>query len=258
MLLHDHPFKIYKTLKGGFGMDTILQGHSNRRKSALIGGTALIILALAAFFSYGFVHENLVLQGDATATFNNLKSSNMLFKAEIFGWTIILITDIVVTWAFYIFLEPINRSLALLAAWLRLTYTTILGVAILNLVFVLLLSNGTDNLSSFNIDQLQANVMLFLEAFETIWAIDLIIFGGHLMVIGLIISQSSKIPKVISTLLLLASAGYIIINVFTAFFSQYDEVISILKLIFNVPMILGELGFGIWLLIRGGKISKPL
>ncbi|QQP15118.1 DUF4386 family protein [Lysinibacillus agricola] len=75
--------------------------------------------------------ENLVLQGDASATFINLKSSTMLFKAEIFGWIIILITDIVVTWVFYIFLKPINRGLALLAACLRLTYTTILGIAIL-------------------------------------------------------------------------------------------------------------------------------
>ncbi|KOP79797.1 hypothetical protein AMS59_06225 [Lysinibacillus sp. FJAT-14745] len=238
-------------------MSTTIHGHSNRRKSALIGGTALIIMALAAFFSYGFVHENLVLQGDASAIFNNLTSSTMLFKAEIFGWMIILIADIVVTWAFYTFLEPINRNLALLAAWLRLTYTTILGVAILNLVFVLLLSNGIGNFS-FNIDQLQSHVMLFLEAFETIWAIDLIIFGGHLMVIGYIACKSSEIPKVISILLLLAAIGYIIINVFIVFFSQYDEVISILKLIFNVPMILGELGFGIWLLIRGGKVSKAI
>lgn len=255
MLHHDSPFKIKTTLKGGFGMDTILHEHLNRRKSALIGGTALIIMALAAFFSYGLVYENLVLQGDANATFNSLKSSNTLFTAGVFGWFIILITDIVVTWAFYTFLEPINRSLALLAAWLRLTYTTILGVAILNLVFVLLLTNGTDNLS-FNIDQLQAHIMLFLEAFETTWAIDLIIFGGHLLVIGFIAFKSSEIPKVISILLLLAAIGYIIINVFISFFSQYNEVISILKFIFNVPMIVGELGFGIWLLIRGGKVSK--
>lgn len=232
-------------------MSTTIHGHSNQRKSALIGGTALIIMALVAFFSYGFVHENLVLQEDASATFNNLTSSTMLFKAEIFGWIIILIADIVVTWAFYIFLEPINRSLALLAACLRLTYTTILGMAILNLVVVLLLSSGT-----FTINQLQAHVMLFLKVFETIWAIDLIIFGGHLMVIGYIAFKSSEIPNVISILLLLAAIGYIIINLFITFFSQYDTVISILKLIFNIPMILGELGFGIWLLIRGGKASK--
>jgi hypothetical protein len=95
-------------------------------------------------FSNGFVHGNLVVQGDASATFDNITSSKMLFKAEIFGWLIILIIDIVVAWAFYIFLEPIHKSLSLLGAWLRLAYAAILGMAIMNLIVVLLLSEGTD------------------------------------------------------------------------------------------------------------------
>ncbi|PEB41877.1 DUF4386 domain-containing protein [Bacillus pseudomycoides] len=227
-----------------------------QRKSALIAGTSLIIMALAAFFSYGFVHEGLVVQGDASATFNNIKSSNMLFKAEIFGWVIILITDIVAAWAFYIFLKPINKSLSLLGAWLRLIYATILGISILNLIFVLLLSKSTDYLSLFKIDQLQAHMMLFLEAFESIWSIGLIIFGGHLMIVGYLAFKSDRIPKVISILLLLASIGYIVINLFNTVLSQYDAVISILKMVFNVPMIAGELGLGIWMLFRGGKVPK--
>lgn len=237
-------------------MDTSVKKQSYQRKSALIAGISLIIMTLAAFFSYGFVHGNLVVQGDASATFNNIKSSNMLFKAEIFGWVIILITDIVVAWAFYIFLKPINQSLSLLGAWLRLTYATILGIAILNLIFVLLLSKSTDYLSLFKSDQLQAHMMLFLEAFEFIWSTGLIIFGGHLLIVGYLAFKSDKIPKVISILLLLAAIGYIVINLFSTILSQYDTAISILKIVFSVPMIVGELGFGIWLLFRGGKVPK--
>ncbi|PEB52240.1 hypothetical protein CON65_03015 [Bacillus pseudomycoides] len=237
-------------------MDTSVKKQSYQRKSALIAGISLIIMTITAFFSYGFVHGSLVVQGDASATFNNIKLSNMLFKAEIFGWVIILITDIVVAWAFYIFLKPINQSLSLLGAWLRLTYATILGTAILNLIFVLLLSKNTDYLSLFKIDQLQAHMMLFLEAFEFIWSIGLIIFGGHLMIVGYLTLKSDRIPKVISILLLLAAIGYIVINLFSAILSQYDTVISILKIGFSVPMIVGELGFGIWLLFRGGKVPK--
>jgi hypothetical protein len=58
----------------------------------------------------------------------------------------------VVAWALYIFLKPINNNLSLLGAWLRLTYATILGIAILNLIFVLLLSKNTDYLSSLKIE----------------------------------------------------------------------------------------------------------
>ncbi|PFE03092.1 DUF4386 domain-containing protein [Bacillus cereus] len=237
-------------------MATSVKEQSYQRKSALVAGILLIIMALAAFFSYGFAHGSLVVQGDASATFNNIKSSNMLFKAEIFGWVIILITDIMIAWAFYMFLKPINKNLSLLGAWFRLIYATILGIAILNLIFVLLLSKSTDYLSLFKMDQLQAHMMLFLEAFESIWSIGLIIFGGHLMIVGYLVFKSDRIPKIISALLLLASIGYIVINLFNTTLSQYDAVISNLKIVFNVPMIVGELGFGIWLLFRGGKVHK--
>ncbi|WP_410259992.1 DUF4386 domain-containing protein [Bacillus cereus] len=131
-------------------------------------------------FFYGFAHGSLVVQGDASATFHNIKSSNLLFKVEILDWVIILITDIVVAWAFYVFLKSINKNLSLLGAWFRLTYVTILGIDILNLIFVLFLTQSTDYLSSFKTDQLQAHMTLFLEAFECMWSIGLIIFGGHL------------------------------------------------------------------------------
>ncbi|BBH18824.1 DUF4386 domain-containing protein [Paenibacillus baekrokdamisoli] len=227
---------------------------SNQRKSALTAGISLIIMTLASFFSYGFVHGNLVVQGDASATFNNIVSSTNLFKSEIFGWVIIMITDILVAWAFYVFLEPINKSLSLLGAWLRLTYSTILGIGILNLIVVLLLSRHTNDLSSFKIEQTQSLMMLFLEAFESIWSIGLIVFGGHLLIVGYVALQSDSIPKIISILLLLASIGYIVIHLSKTFLSQYDGLIAILNLVFIMPMIVGELGFGIWLLLRGGKV----
>lgn len=236
-------------------MTITVKKQSFQRKSALIAGTSLFIMALTAFFSYGFVHGSLVVQENPSATFQNIISSSMLFKAEILGWIIILITDIVVAWAIYNFLKPINKNLSLLGAWLRLTYVAILGIAILNLIYVLLLSKNRDY---FPIDYLKGYMKLYLEAFESIWSIGLIIFGGHLMIVGYLAFKSDRIPKVISTLLLLASIGYIVINVMNTLIPQDDSVILILKIIFNVPMIVGELGFGIWLIVRGGTVSKDV
>lgn len=235
-------------------MATSAKGLSNQRKSALTAGISLIVMTLAAFFSYGFVHGSLVVPGDASATFNNIVSSKSLFQGEIFGWFIIMITDILVAWAFYVFLEPMNTSLSLLGAWLRLTYAAILGIAILNLVFALLLSRHANDLSSFTIEQIQALMMLCFEAFELIWSIGLIVFGGHLLIVGYVAFKS--IPKVISILLLLASIGYMVIHLSKTFLPQYDGVISILNLVFTVPMIAGELGFGIWLLFREENFPK--
>ncbi|WP_314588088.1 DUF4386 domain-containing protein [Paenibacillus terrigena] len=226
---------------------------TDQRQPALIAGISLIIMTLASFFSYGYVHASLVVQGDASATFHHLMSSSTLFKAEIFGWVIILISDIVVTWAFYMFLKPMNNSLSLLGAWFRLTYTAILGIAILNLLFVWLLANSADPLAIS--DQLQAQVMLYLNAFESMWSIGLIVFGGHLLIVGGVAFKSNGIPRTISILLVIAGVGYILIHLCNAFLPQFDGVITVLKFIFTVPMIVGELGFGLWLLFKGGKVS---
>ncbi|WP_163852856.1 DUF4386 domain-containing protein [Paenibacillus elgii] len=226
------------------------------RKSALTAGISLIIMALVSFFSYGFVHGSLVVKSDAGATFNNIVSSNSLFKAEIVGWVIILISDVVVAWALYIFLKPINKNLSLLGAWLRLTYSAILEMAILSLIVVLHLSGPGTYLASFQTEQIQSLTMLFLEAFESIWSIGLIVFGGHLLIIGYVALKSGSIPRVIGILLLLAAIGYIVIHLSKTFLPQYDGAIAILNLVFAIPMIAGELGFGIWLLLRGGKLPK--
>ncbi|KTD84127.1 DUF4386 domain-containing protein [Paenibacillus etheri] len=232
---------------------------SNQRKSALTAGISLIIMTLVSFFSYGFVHGNLVVQGDASVTFNNIVSSNNLFKGEILGWIIIMITDILVAWAFYVYLEPINQKLSLFGAWLRLTYSAILGISILNLIFVLLLTGNTSDFSSLKkIEQTQAFMMLFLDAFQLIWSMGLVIFGGHLLIVGCVALKSDVIPKVISILLLLASIGYMVIHLCKIFLPQYEAIITILNYVFTIPMIVGELGFGIWLLLRGGKLPKSV
>ncbi|AFQ08348.1 TPA: DUF4386 domain-containing protein [Bacillus pacificus] len=216
------------------------------RKYALLAGSSLLVMAAIAFFSYGFVHGHLIVQENARTTFHNIQTSNSLFKAEIFGWIIIFITDIVAAWALYFFLKPIHTSLSLLASLLRLMYTSILGIAIFNLILVLLLSKST-------IANSETYTMLFLSSFEYTWSVGLIIFGLHLFVLGYVTFLCKHIPKCISILLFLASIGYIVIHVMNTMFSQYDAMISILNVVFQLPMIAGELGFSIWLLIKGGK-----
>jgi magnesium-transporting ATPase (P-type) len=228
---------------------------SDQRTSALTAGTVLMIMTLAAFFSYGFAHAHLLVQGDANATLQNMIAQNNLFKAEILGWIIILICDIVVAWSCYVFLKPIHPHLSLLGAWLRLTYATILGIAIMNLLFVQLLSNSTNDLSGFTSNQLGVQVMLHLKAFDSMWSVGLLVFGGHLLILGMLTLRSDSVPKCIGILLLIASVGYILIHLGKLFFADYEGTGRILEFVFIVPMTAGELCFGLWMLFRGGKVT---
>ena len=128
----------------------------------------------------------------------------------------------------------------------------------LNLVFVLILTNSQDYFSLFKMEQLQAYVELLLKAFDMIWSMGLVVFGGHLMNVGYLAFKSDIIPKVVRILLLIASISYIVIHLCYAFLPQYDGIMKMLESIHSVPMSLGELGFGIWMLFKGGKVPKSV
>ncbi|HKK59395.1 MAG TPA: DUF4386 domain-containing protein, partial [Salinivirga sp.] len=162
------------------------------RKSTLIAGIALIIMAVVAGFTYGYIHNTLVIANNPESTFNNLKLNGLLFQAEIFGWFFILILDVVVALALYVFFRNENKKLSLLTAALRIVFVFIFGVAIFNLIPVLKIVNG-------NISEVQTaaeQILISLKSFETIWSFALIIFGFHLLLLGILVLQSKNIHNV--------------------------------------------------------------
>lgn len=227
----------------------------SQRTAAIVTGVSLLIMTLAAGFSYGFVYTSLVVEGDAAATTANIVASNTLFRLGLTGWIVILLMDIVVAWALYIVLKPVNQALSLLTAWLRLVYTAILGVGLLNFVFVLLLTSGDASITTLPADQSAALVMLYLNAFNGIWGIGLVVFGCHLLLLGYVVLMSDAIPKILGVLLVIAALAYLIVHLGNLLLPGYEQSIVMVETVLTLPMIIGEVGFGLWLLIRGGK--KP-
>ena len=228
---------------------------TSMRNAAIVAGSSLLIMAIVAGFAVGFVFDSLIVPGDAAATANNVQASESLFRAGIFSWLVILILDVLVAWGLYVFLRPVNKHLSLLSGWLRLAYTAVLGVALLNLVFVLLLSSGADYLKAFESAQLQALVLLFLNAFDGIWSIGLVIFGLHLLVLGYLVLKSGYIPKILGILLVIAAFGYLITDGANLLLPNNEAFISTLEMIFMLPMIVGEVGLALWLLFKGQKVQ---
>ena len=98
--------------------------------------------------------QRLIVPGDAAKPVSNIKASDGLFRIGICLFLIVAILDIVVAWALYIFLKPVNRSLSLLTALFRIVYATILGFALIYLVNVLQLLSSNDYLASFETNQI--------------------------------------------------------------------------------------------------------
>ncbi|TYP70545.1 DUF4386 domain-containing protein [Paenibacillus methanolicus] len=224
-----------------------------RRMLALTAGVALLAMAAAAAFAYGYAHGRLLAEGDGAATLHNLQAHSWLLRAELFGWLIILVCDIVAAWALYLFLKPVHPGLALLGAWLRLAYASMLGIAVACLIGVLVLTSGEVDFADVQTPSL---ALAGMRAFDTVWSTGLIVFGVHLLVVGALALRSADIPRVWGILLLIASAGYIATHACGVFFPQYAGIAAGLEAAFTVPMAAGELGFALWLLLRGGRIGQ--
>ena len=148
------------------------------RQAALIAGFGYLIMPVA--FAEFYIYPKLVIPGNIEQTAQNIVSHGGLFLAAIFCYLITFISDVVIAWALYVLLVPVNRSVSLLTAWFRLVYTAVALFGLLNLVTVFRLLNTPDYLTAFGSAQLHAQVKLLLNSFRYDWSMSLVIFGIHL------------------------------------------------------------------------------
>jgi len=227
----------------------------SQRKAALVAGVGAIILLVAAIIAEFLSRQRLVVPGDAAATVNNIMTSQMLFRSGIGGYLIILIFDVVLAWAFYVFFRQVNRSLSVLAAWFRLVYTAVFGAALFSLIAVLPLLSGAEYLTVFETDQLHAQVMLSLNAFSDGWAVAYIFFGPHLFFLGYLVLKSGYVPRVLGIWLISAAVYYIVDTCGNLLLPNYEAYAGI-SLVVGFATGFSELGFALWLLFKGGKTPQ--
>ena len=77
-------------------------------------------------------------------TINNIIASERLYRSGIAAFPIVIVMAVVVVWALYVLLRPIDRTLALLVGWLRLVYASVFGYALVNLLDVAQLVGGAE------------------------------------------------------------------------------------------------------------------
>ena len=218
------------------------------RQAALIAGFGYLLSPVS--YAEFTIYPKLVIPGNIEQTVQNLVAHRGLFLAAIFCYLITFLEDVVIAWALYVLLAPVNRSVSLLTAWFRLVYTAVVLVGWLNLVTVFRLLNTPDYVTLFGSQQFHAQVKLALSSFRYDWSMSLIIFGIHLLLLGYLIYRSGYIPRILGILLVIDGLGWVIDSLQPYLFPNAH-------LGFIFVTFFGELIFMLWLLIRGWKI-KPL
>ncbi len=217
-----------------------------------IAGVLYILITLIAPFSMLYVPSKLIVAGDAIATAGNIQASQGLFRAAIASDAVVFLLEIALTVLVYFLVKPVDKTLALIAAYARLAMTVVQGINLLNYVFVLLLTSGAGYLSAFASGQTEALVSLFLNAHDSVALIWGMFFGLHLLVLGYLAYKSGYMPKWLGVVLVITALLYLTQSFGIILFPQSE---ALFKSLISLAFI--EIAFPLWLLIKGVK-DQPM
>lgn len=215
--------------------------------------TAVLILVMAVIapFSMLYIPSTLVVPGDAATTAHNIMASEGLFRLGLVGDSVVFLIELGVTVLLYRLLKPVNKTLSLVAASSRMAMAVIQGINLLNQFIVLLLLSGATYLTVFAPNQLEALVLLFLNAHATVVLIWGLFFGVHLVVSGYLIYMSGYISKIPGVLLIIAGFCYLIQSFGIILFPQNTALFTSIGSLSFLEVVLP-----LWLLIKGVNVDQ--
>ncbi|MGH8265208.1 MAG: DUF4386 domain-containing protein [Steroidobacteraceae bacterium] len=221
---------------------------TEQQMAARVAGFLYLFLMATSILAETFINGPLIVAGDVAQTAHNIAASNHLFR---FGTVVSLLTfagDIVLVVALYVLLKPVNRSLALLAAFWRLAESAILGLVTLNNFAVALILSGAPHLQSFSTQQLQGLARLFYSVSGAGYHIGFtfLALGGTLF--SYLMLKSRYVPR------LLAGWGafaYLVMLIVTLIVMIYPDLSATIGMAHYLPAFVFEVTAGFWLLVKG-------
>jgi hypothetical protein len=224
-------------------------------RDACTAGALYLTIAVCGGFSIGYVPSQIVVAGDAATNAANLIDQLGLFRLGVIADSAVILLEIAVTVILYQMLHAVSPRLALIAMISRLGMIVVMGFNLLLWVMpYVLLTQPMD----FEQAESQALAHVFLEAHTLGIFVWQLFFAAHLLALGWIILRSKLVPHLLGWGLFIGAFGYLIQGLAELTFTDVAALdITIIGLLIIVT--LSELGFAIWLLVRGlrGTASQP-
>lgn len=230
--------------------DLLAQARVGVQTYARIAGVLFLISFVAGGFGEAYVPSRLMVSADATATAQNIKALDSLFRMGFAGYLVEAVCDIALSLILYVLLRPVRKDLALLAAFFGLVGTAVFAAAELFYLAPSLILRGAGYLKTFSPDQLNALALLFLKLYAYGGVIPTVFNGAAWVLRGYLIFKSGYLPKFLGVLMTLGGLAFIVRNVLLVLAPAYAPG-SLLLL-----MLPGGLALTVWLLVKGVDVAK--
>ena len=218
------------------------------RSASLTAGIALLLMSVVAIFGNVAVIDGPITEGDATRTAANIVGPKDYSGSVSRAWSSWPPST---SWSHgrsSACSAPSAESPSMLAAVLRLVYSGVFMVAIGQLLGAIRLLSDDSNLGILGADQLNAQAMVEITAFNDIWYVGQFLFGLHLLVIGYLAYRSGYVPRVLGVLLAISGLGYATDSLGAVLSQGSWTDISAFTFV-------GEFLLALWLVIRARRIA---
>ncbi|WP_277749270.1 DUF4386 domain-containing protein [Paracnuella aquatica] len=207
-------------------------------------------------FAEFVVRNKLISWNDPVLTHTNIAQALPLFNAGIAAFVVIIVLDVLLAVAFYTLLRPAGKLRAGAMAVLRLLYVAIKGVAIVGLLLARDIYALPVEAATPNNEALAVQAMHFLKMHHYGFAVALVFFGLHLMLLGRILLQWGGAAKWIAWLVVVAGVGYFANSMITIFPTISSLLHNVIIAIFIVPMSCAEIALGLHLWFNRNQLAR--
>lgn len=223
-----------------------------RKKSRIAAFWYLLILVTGPIVLI-YLPSKFIVPGDATATIAKITASQSLYQLWIVIGFFSSIAFLFTGLALYALFKAVNKGLARIMVVLVALSVSIGFSFSLFQMAVLRLGGGSEYLKAFTPEQLQSLAMIFLDLDKQGGLIANIFWGLWLLPLGILIFKSGFFPKILGILEWIACCGYLasflLGFLFPGILARISTIITV--------MLLGELPFIFWLIIRGARLQSP-
>lgn len=223
------------------------------RQMARWAGVCYLGIAALGVFSIAYVPSQILVVGDPMASLSNVVNKSALFQLGIAADMGVMVLEILIIALFYNMFKPVSPILSLIAAMARFAMVCVMAVMLFFYAGIDALAD-VQSMASFSPQQRAEMVgVLFQIHHAGIWVWQ-IFFGLHLICLGLLVVKSGQFPKAFGIGLAVGALGYVLD---TLFGFAYPDVawLGYVRIALLAIVTLSELGFALWLLIRGPKPS---
>jgi hypothetical protein len=218
------------------------------KKQSRLAALLYFVAGLPAPFALLYVPSVLIVRGDAAATANNVRHSELLLRlgmaGELFTATVVIFAIL----AFYHLFKSTSPKSAMAMMILFLVTIPMSYLNILNDLAAITFARGPEFLSGIAQPERDAFVLFFLRLHNQGLTLAQIFWGLWLFPFGIAVMRSGFIPRFVGTAEMIAGFGYVISSLVFLFLPASAQSIGQLAQILGV----GEFA-SLWLLIYGAK-----